>query len=194
MSRASEANISNALLASVKIDATSEDGKRYLINMDAVLLKEALHQVNFLANPDEPAYEQFSLGKLSEEKTRYDDLKVYPENIDIRVIYAYENDAPYVSGGAEITDPRSILIKLQHTFLEMPKNSYRPRFDDARVGYFRDKITDLTSHSITPYRDLVNRWHLEKKDPSLAISEPVEPIVWLLENTTPDAYRESVRQ
>ncbi len=194
MSRASEANISNALLASVKIDATSEDGQRYLINMDAVLLKEALHQVNFLANPDEPAYEQFSLGKLSEEKTRYDDLKVYPENIDIRVIYAYENDAPYVSGGAEITDPRSILIKLQHTFLEMPKNSYRPRFDDARVGYFRDQITDLTSHSITPYRDLVNRWHLEKKDPSLAISEPVEPIVWWLENTTPDAYRESVRQ
>ena len=194
LSRASEANISNALLASVKIDATSEDGQRYLINMDTVLLKEALHQVNFLADPDEPAHKQFSLGRLSEEKTRYDDLKVYPENIDIRVIYAYENDEPYVSGGDEITDPRSILVKLQHTFLEMPENSYRPRFDDARVGYFRDQITDLTSHSITPYRDLVNRWHLEKKDPSLAISEPIEPIVWWLENTTPDTYRESVRQ
>ena len=86
LSRASEANISNALLASVEIDAVSEDGKRYLINMDAVLLKEALHQVNFLADPDTPPHKQFSLGNLSEEKTRYDELKVYPDNVDVRVI------------------------------------------------------------------------------------------------------------
>ena len=194
LSRASEANISNALLASVKIDAESKDGQRYLINMDAVLLQEALHQVNFLADPDTPEHEQFSLGTLSEEKTRYDDLKVYPENVDIRVIYAYDNDSPYVSGGDEVTDPRSMIVTLQHTFMEMPQNNYEPRFDDARIGYFRNQVTDLTSHSITPYRDLINRWHLEKKNPSLAISEPLEPIVWWLENTTPDAYRESIRQ
>ena len=68
LSRASEANISNALLASVKIDAESEDGQRYLINMDAVLLQEALHQVNFLADPDTPAHEQFSLGTFVRRK------------------------------------------------------------------------------------------------------------------------------
>jgi hypothetical protein len=194
LSRASEANISNALLASVEIDAVSEDGKRYLINMDAVLLKEALHQVNFLADPDTPPHKQFSLGNLSEEKTRYDELKVYPENVDVRVIYAYDNNSPYVSGGDDITNPRSMMVTLQHTFLEMPKNSYEPRFDDARIGYFRNKVTDLTSHSITPYRDLIQRWHLEKKNPSLEISEPVEPIIWWLENTTPDAYREAITQ
>ncbi|MBT5797648.1 MAG: DUF5117 domain-containing protein [Porticoccaceae bacterium] len=194
LSRASEANISNALLASVTIDAVSEDGQRYLINMDTVLLQEALHQVNFLADPDTPPHEQFSLGSLSQEKTRYDDLKVYPENVDIRVIYAYDNDSPYVTGGDEVTDPRSMMITLQHTFMEMPQNSYEPRFDDARIGYFRNQVTDLTSHSITPYRDLINRWHLEKKNPFLAMSEPVEPIVWWLENTTPDAYREAITQ
>jgi hypothetical protein len=87
-----------------------------------------------------------------------------------------------------------MMVTLQHTFLEMPKNSYEPRFDDARIGYFRNKVTDLTSHSITPYRDLIQRWHLEKKNPSLEISEPVEPIIWWLENTTPDAYREAITQ
>ncbi len=40
---------------------------------------------------------------------------------------------------------------------------------------------------------MINRWHLVKKDPSAAISEPVEPIVFWIENTTPVEIRETVR-
>jgi len=52
----------------------------------------------------------------------------------------------------------------------------------------------LTSTSPTPYRDLVHRWNLVKKDPSLAISEPVQPIVWWMENTTPVEFRETIKE
>jgi hypothetical protein len=38
---------------------------------------------------------------------------------------------------------------------------------------------------VADYKDVINRWNLVKKDPSAAISEPVEPIVWWVENTTP---------
>jgi hypothetical protein len=44
---------------------------------------------------------------------------------------------------------------------------------------------DQTSTRIVRFKDVINRWNLKKKDPSAAVSEPVEPIVWWVENTTP---------
>src|SRR5690606_13357796 len=38
-----------------------------------------------------------------------------------------------------------------------------------------------------------NRWHLEKRDPSLKLSPPKEPIVYYIEHTVPVRYRPYVR-
>ena len=70
-----------------------------------------------------------------------------------------------------------------------PENPIEPRLDDPRVGYFGHQITDLSSTSVTPYRDIIERWRLEKKDPDAKLSEPVKPIVFWLENTTPVELR-----
>ena len=38
----------------------------------------------------------------------------------------------------------------------MPQdNGFEIRFEDPRIGYFTDRVTDLSSTEITPYRDLV---------------------------------------
>jgi len=63
----------------------------------------------------------------------------------------------------------------------------------SRIGYFTDQVTDLTSPSPTPYRDLIHRWDLVKKDKNAVLSEPVEPIVWWIENTTPRQLRDTIR-
>lgn len=39
----------------------------------------------------------------------------------------------------------------------------------------------------------INRWHLVKKDPSAELSEPVEPIVFWIDNAIPYEYRDAVR-
>ena len=71
---------------------------------------------------------------------------------------------------------------------------YQTRRDDPRVGYFTTKITDLTSKSATPYRDVIERWKLIKKNPNADISEPVEPITFWIENTTPENYKPWVKE
>jgi len=76
-----------------------------------------------------------------------------------------------------------------NTHLAMPENKFRSRRDDPRIGYFGQSIDDKTSLKAAPYKDIINRWYLTKKDPSAAFSEPVEPIVWWVENTTPLEYR-----
>ena len=67
----------------------------------------------------------------------------------------------------------------------MPDNDFEPRLADQRVGYFSERITDLTSVDLTPYNDLINKWDLQKKNPEEALSEPVKPITFWLENSTP---------
>ena len=75
----------------------------------------------------------------------------------------------------------------------MPEEGFTPRRDDYRAGYFLDRVTDLTDPSATPYRDLINRWRLVKQDPDAEVSDPVEPITWWIENTTPVEYRDIIR-
>ena len=118
MARASDANISPAVKASLSIEAVSEDGDAYLVKMDSIFLTEALQSIAPNANPKKKPYEQFSLGKLSEDKSSYRSVRGYPENVNILVDYVYNNKKPYVRGGAEVTDPRYVTLTFQHSFIQ----------------------------------------------------------------------------
>ena len=201
LARAEEANISPSIIAVSKIKAKNskddqeENGVRYLIDADALFKTEAFDRLKPRGNPRVKPWERFSLGKVSKSKTRISEVNNYPENTAVTVDYVFSNPAPANGGnGFEITDARNVNVRMQHTLLAMPENDFKPRMDDARVGYFLDYVNDMTSHSATPWRDMINRWHLVKKDPSAAVSEPVEPIVWWMENTTPVELRPTIKK
>ena len=192
LSRAAEANISPAILAVEEIVAEDEATGNLLIKADGLFGSEALAQVKPPSSPGQPPT-AFSLGNLSKDKTAVVEVRNYPENTDVVVRYVYDNPSPLNGGGAAVTDARAVTVTLQHTLLAMPENDYEVLLDDPRVGFFTEQVTDLTSTSVTPYRDLVKRWHLKKVDPDAALSEVEEPIVWWIENTTPLEYREIIR-
>jgi hypothetical protein len=194
LSKAADANISTAILASSVIVA-EKDGK-VLIEIDNVFLTEALHQISRGFVPGGTNKNPFRLGKLSRERTKYVGLHNYPENTDLVVQYVYSNPVPTNWGSDRgLTDARSANVTIQHSFIQMPENDYTPRFEDVRVGYFATQVTDMTTpDDVTPYRDLIHRWHLVKKNPDQSISEPVEPIVWWIENTTPLEFRGAIQE
>lgn len=192
LSRASEANINKPVLVSQLIMAEDTGKGEYLIKADDIFLTENLHQIKPSPSPNAKG-NSFSLGSLSKEKTKYVTVKNYPLNTDVVVEYVYENLQPSNYGSQDITDARFVSIKLQHSIIEVPQNSFTPRSDDPRIGYFTEQVEDMTSASATPYRDVINRWHLEKKDKNAAVSEPVEPITWWIENTTPIEFRETIK-
>lgn len=191
LSRAADANISEATLASLKI-RIEEDG-RILLNAQDLILSEALHRVAPWSRGNQSG-PSFSLGNLNKDQSRIVNKRVYPENMDVVVDYVFNNPNPTVWGTPAITDPRSITITLQHSFIALPDNDFQPRRDDARVGYFTQQFDNMTSADWAPYNDVINRWHLVKKDPDAALSEPVEPIVWWIENTTPEEWRDTVAE
>ena len=189
ISRASEANIARAVLAVQDIIAEDEDTGAILIEADSLFLSEAWTQLSPSRDPDADPRSAFTVGEFDPAKSQILNLRSYPLNTDIEVEYVFHNPKPLVYGSDAVTDPRNISVKALHSLIEMPDNDYQPRLADPRLGSFDQRITDLTSTESAPYRDVINRWHLVKKDPDAALSDPVEPITWWIENTTPLEWR-----
>ncbi|MBT3646375.1 MAG: DUF5117 domain-containing protein [Cryomorphaceae bacterium] len=188
-----EANISNAIISSSKIDFHDKENGTYLINANDLFLSESLTRVKPPSRPNQ-SRTAFSLGSLDKAKSKIMDIRNYPENLNIKTDYVYNNPNILSSGSNSISDSRYVSMKAFHTLIEMPDEDYEIRLDDQRVGYFLTQVDNLTDSGTTNYRDLVNRWKLIKKDPSLDISEPIKPITWWIENSTPMEWRQTIKE
>ena len=186
LSKAADANLNTPILASLKVEA--EDSSGVVISADALFLKEELQMVKPPTRPGRRS----ALGKLSKTKSKVVDVVNYPENTEVSVDYVYDTSSPNV-GGSQFVDGRVVTVGYRHALLPMPEDGFTPRADDPRIGFFTTNVDDLTGVTSTPWRDLIHRWRLEKKDPEAAMSEPVEPITWWIENTTPEEFRPIIK-
>lgn len=169
-----------------------EDSLGYLVSADALFLSEKLDPVKPQMTPSPFSSMIFNLGMLNPTKSKYANLRSFPDNTDVVVDLSYDNPTTMADGGPDVADPRYVRVRMQHSLIAMPSNDFRPRRDDPRVGYFMQERNDQTSISPVPYKDMINRWGLKKKDPNAALSEPVEPLVYWIENTTPVEYRQVI--
>ena len=90
-------------------------------------------------------------------------------------------------------DPRSLFVSFYYSFSQLPETEMSPRIADDRLGHFVTSRSDY-SEDLTPKDKIhyVNRWRLEKKDPSATASEPKEPITYWLDKNIPQKYRKAV--
>ena len=161
-----------------------EEEDEFLINVSSLFVSESLTPIKPIPYPEGPPPD-FVWGQLSAEKSRILSFHNYPQNTDVEIEYVFENPPSYGYKEEDAADPRNISISLRYSLIEMPENDFEPRLADQRVGYFTERITNLTSVDLTPYDDLINKWDLQKKNPEEVLSEPVKPITFWLENSTP---------
>lgn len=116
----------------------------------------------------------------------YNKVKVFPENILIDVNVAATNRF-----GAGQT------VGVSYAFRRLPElKGYTSRMADERVGYFTTVQQDWNA-KYTDRENLVrfiNRWDMKKKDPSLDVSPPEKPIVYIIEKTVPLQWRRYVAE
>ena len=181
-------NIIEAFMGRFKVEVKEED--RFLISADKLFLSEILTSVTPNIPREYAEYYDLNLGKLDKEKTYIADIRNYPKNTAIEINYGFFNAKPKPSASVDaVADKRYTFISARHLFVEMPDDKFEPRVADQRVGYFSQKVTDLSTYDTYPARDLMNRWRLVKKNPDAELSEPVEPIVFWVENSTPEEIR-----
>jgi hypothetical protein len=101
---------------------------------------------------------------------------------------------PVTQPPSTVPDIRSLFLGFHYSLAKLPDVPMTPRRADSRVGYFTTERWDFTTDDRRiPVVRYVNRWRLEKKDPTAPISEPKQPIVFWIDRTVPEKYRPTIR-
>jgi hypothetical protein len=119
--------------------------------------------------------------------------KGFPKNTEVETIVTFAGDEPGRLVASVTPTANSVTVREHHSFVELPDNNYKPRHYDPRTGSFGITFYDYAS----PFTEaLEKRWlarhRLQKKDPSAAVSEPVEPIVYYVDNGAPEPIRSAL--
>jgi hypothetical protein len=186
--RVVEESFPSSVLASLPIAA--EEGGRVLVDATAFLLADT----DVL-----PALKNAKIGDWRQDVARsalaFDRTGAFPWNTEIETVQTFVSDNAPPSVAAVLPDGRTMSLRVHHTFRKLPEPGYRPRPFDPRIGYFPTRRVDHTAPFMEPIeRFPIARWRLQKKDPSAAVSEPVEPIVYYLDRGIPEPERTAIRE
>ncbi len=187
-------NMSDSTFKVLPIAGKNEDGDEFLVNISSLLLSEDLTIIKPISSDDDYQSSRFNWGQVSPTKSRVLGVYNYEKNTDFEVEHVIESAPSYKYDGEDVADPRNVSIQVRYSFIEMPDNNFEPRIEDQSIGYFSDRVTNLSSKDVTPYMDLIGKWDLQKKDPGKELSEPIKPIVFWIENTTPLELRDYIKE
>ena len=185
--RAVEQSFSNSIFASTKVlsEPHPESGA-ILVDMGEIFLQD-FNRVGYITGERKIKF------TFDKENSYFSELKSFPENTEIDLVLHFKNAKPNFI--YTLPDSRSMLHRYHYSLSTLPETDYKPRLADDRVGHFLTIFQDYSNViSETPYTRYITRWNLEKSDPRKAVSPPKKPIVFWLENTIPEQFRDAIRE
>ncbi|MES2956553.1 MAG: zinc-dependent metalloprotease [Pseudomonadota bacterium] len=198
--RAVAASFSPSLLASAPVASQPHpERKTVLVDAGPLFLNDMLGLGTSLQRAFRQGY------ALEARNTHFTSLRATPEQIVLNVNAHYYSaniavpqpgsppGGPVPLTPRALPDPRSMVLGLYYSLSKLPEVPMARRAADARIGYFTSVVNDYSDDlARTPRDRFVQRWRLEKKDPAAALSEPVKPITFWLDNTIPVKYRDAI--
>jgi hypothetical protein len=169
--------------------AATEEDSRVLVDATDFFLRDVHGVTNALHRAKQ--------GSFHLENSRcaiyLSNTKNFPLNTEVEATLTFVGDDPGAWVRQVTPDPQAITVREHHSFVHLPPPGYKPRAYDPRAGYFGisyfDYATPVSEH-IT--KRFIARHRLEKKDPSAAISEPVQPIIYYLDRGAPEPIRSAL--
>lgn len=182
-------SFANSILASTKIlSRPHPERKSLLVNAADLFVMDLPGFAPALTEIYKPSSYRFD-----RNNSAFGQIKSFPENALIEVALHYATDNPRART-LTLPDARSLPIVVKYDLAELKQSDYKPRLADDRVGHFLSVQADYSSdHPKSLMVRRINRWNLQKKDPKAALSEPVKPITFWMENTIPHEYRPYIR-
>lgn len=104
------------------------------------------------------------------------------------------NPAAMPSPSRLVPDARSLFVSMAYTLAPLPAEPMKTRLADSRVGYFTEAHQNFGDDRQEGRRThFIERWRLEKKDPTAAVSEPKQALRVVMDRNIPEKWREPVR-
>jgi hypothetical protein len=120
--------------------------------------------------------------------------KNFPNNTEIEITQTYiggEDAGNYVRSVAASTE--ALTMRLHHSFVQLPDNQYQKRNFDIRSSFIPINYNDYATPVAEPInKKYIIRHRLQKKDPNAPISEAIKPIIYYLDNGTPEPIRSAL--
>jgi hypothetical protein len=89
--------------------------------------------------------------------------------------------------------PEAVTLREHYSLVQLPDGNFKPREDDPRAGYGGLLFVDYSVPIGEPMqKHYIRRHRLEKKDPTAAVSEPVEPIRYWVDSGAPDDVKKAL--
>lgn len=191
----SDSLLSSATLAS----APHPDKKSVLVEANALLLGDIPMVTSTLDNAYRAGYSLDRPNSYFREVAARDDATTFDVTAHFSVAKLpvpspTPTPAPQPRPVTGVPDPRSFFVGLFYTLSKLPDEPMRARAADGRIGHFNQPQWDFSDNqSAFARKYVVNRWRLEKRDPSAALSEPKTPITYWLDKNIPLEYRDTVK-
>ena len=127
---------------------------------------------------------------LTKSALNTDRTKSFPKNIEMDVMLTFKGNPTGAWIRSVTPEPGLVTVFQHHSFIELPDDQYEPRAYDPRSGAYPFTYMDYATPVDQPIvKKWITRHRLIKKDPNAAVSEPVKPIVYYLDNGTPEPIR-----
>ena len=171
-------------------EVAAEEGNRALVDATFFYLRDAhgipgtlqrAQQGNFRLEPSRCAF------YLANTKN-------FPKNTEVETTLTFTTEGEGGPLVRSVTPIASAITVREHvSFVELPPPGFKPRANDPRAGYFGVQFMDFATPISEPVtKRYLSHHRLQKKDPSAAISDPVEPIVYYVDRGAPEPVRSAL--
>lgn len=162
---------------------------KYLIELSDMLLSDAHGVSERLAD--------FKQGDFSVDPSRsaleLSRTKAFPDNVEFEALITLSGKSDDRLIMSVTPDPHHISVVQHHSFVRLPDDNYKPRKYHPQSGAISISYMDFASPVYEPiHKRWIIRHRLEKKNPGAPMSEVVEPIIYYLDNGTPEPIRSAL--
>lgn len=183
-------SFAQSILFSFPIEA--ESNQHLLIDLTPFLLRDAHGVAEKIKKAKQGTY------VINEARSSIytSNTKNFPKNTEMEATLTFigGNDAGRLVQSVT-PSVEAITLRMHHSFVALPDHHFKPRAYDVRSGYFGTSFYDYGSDFSEPIQKMIiNRHRLQKKDPSALMSEAVKPIVYYLDNGTPEPIRSALME
>ena len=126
--------------------------------------------------------------------------KAFPDNTEVEAVLTFVGEATGKHLPTVVPDWTSLTVHVHHSFIRLPDDDYEPLPYDPRagvigLGWDAPGFADYATPIGTPiHGDFGRRHRLKKVDPSAAVSEAVEPIIYYLDRGAPEPVRSALME
>lgn len=164
-------------------------GTSHIIDLTGFLMQDAHGVSARLKRAEEGSYSvDASKSALNTERT-----KAFPENVEFDALLTFKGEPKGRLVRSVTPNPNLITVNQHHSFIALPDDGFQMREFDPGCGSYPFTYYDYATPVASPLQKrYITRHRLEKKDASAAVSEAVEPIVYYLDNGTPEPVRSAL--